>query len=451
MSTTPLKVLMVSNLYPPHYRGGYEVRCAQVAEAMVQAGHDIRVLTTVFGLPLSPAGKFQPLKEVINGVSVDRRLHNYAFGPQDPTRPYHWQQAQRELSDARYFQQLLREFKPDVVNWWNMNGISMTLLPLPAVAGVPDVHWIEYPWMVDEYGMHGEKVLPFWNSVWDGVWGPKIARPLFRWMGRRLEAQAQREGLPTRAFPNRPTHISFVSEYLRGLYREGGLEFPSSGVLFGGVPVEPFYAPIDPNREQATNLRVLYAGQLTRDRGLHVAIEAIGTLPKALQQRITLTVAGPIAEAYQAYYAEMVKLVEALGLTERVQFLGKVSHEQIAATYKQHDLLLFMSMREEGLPLVMVEAMLAGCAVVTTGSGGAVEIAQLAQLPLVEKGNAAAVSALLSTYVQDRSQLMKVAKRGQEIALQELSLPRMMERWQRLLRNLITSGRGTPSQRDVRG
>ncbi len=41
-----LRILVVTNLYPPHYHGGYELRCAQVAEAMQSAGHTVRVLTS---------------------------------------------------------------------------------------------------------------------------------------------------------------------------------------------------------------------------------------------------------------------------------------------------------------------------------------------------------------------------------------------------------------------
>ena len=66
-----MKILMVSNLYPPHYHGGCEVRCEQVAEALQLAGHDVRVLSTVGGLPLGPGGKFQPCTEILKGVRVD--------------------------------------------------------------------------------------------------------------------------------------------------------------------------------------------------------------------------------------------------------------------------------------------------------------------------------------------------------------------------------------------
>ena len=51
-----MRILIVSNLYPPHYEGGYEVRCAQVAEALTRAGHDVCVLTSRHGLRAGAPG-----------------------------------------------------------------------------------------------------------------------------------------------------------------------------------------------------------------------------------------------------------------------------------------------------------------------------------------------------------------------------------------------------------
>jgi glycogen synthase len=155
-----MKILMVSNFYPPHYRGGYEVRCKQVAETMHQRGYEVRVLTSVSGLPMDSLGGFPRQTEVIAGVQVDRWLDIYAYGPQSPLRPWTFFQAKRQLADARRFVNLLSEFKPDIVNWWSMNGLALNLLPIPGAVHIPDIHWIEHPWMIGEYGATGEKVAP---------------------------------------------------------------------------------------------------------------------------------------------------------------------------------------------------------------------------------------------------------------------------------------------------
>jgi glycosyltransferase involved in cell wall biosynthesis len=106
------------------------------------------------------------------------------------------------------------------------------------------------------------------------------------------------------------------------------------------------------------------------------------------------------------------------------------------ALYKQHDVLVFPSIRQEGLPLTMVEAMLAGCAVVTTGSGGAMEIATAADLPLFPKGDSAALARILTRLVTDRAEVTRIATCGQDVAVREFSLDRMLERWMATLRRL---------------
>ena len=89
-------------------------------------------------------------------------------------------------------------------------------------------------------------------------------------------------------------------------------------------------------------------------------------------------------------------LVHKQGLSERIEFLGKITTGDMPEIYKVHDVLVSPSTRQEGLPLNMVEALLAGCAVLTTGSGGALELASLARLPVFPKNDASAFGQLLT-------------------------------------------------------
>lgn len=428
-----MKILMVSNFYPPHYRGGYEVRCKQVAETMQQRGHEIRVLTSVSGLPMNSMGQFSRQTEVIKGVRVDRWLNIYAYGPQPPYRPWTLFQGKRLLADARRFIGILSEFKPDLINWWSMNGLAMNLLPLPKTFHIPDVHWIEHPWMVDEYGMAGEKVAPYWDSLWDGLWGPRRFQPLLRWLGRRWERRVHKEGLPTRQFPNAPSHMVFVSEFLRTFYRDAGLSFPSSEIIFGGVPTERFSSPVRKHNRES-HIRLLYAGQITPDRGLHTAVEAFAQLAPDLRTRMSLSVAG---HSPGEYFEGIQRRVKELGLEGAIRFLGKVPHDRMPEVYKEHDILLFMSTREEGLPLVMVEAMLAGCAVITTGSGGAIEVAEIADLPLIPKHDSLALTKRLTDLATHPEKLDDIARNGQEIAKKEFSLDVMIHRWESTIARIL--------------
>jgi glycosyltransferase involved in cell wall biosynthesis len=117
-------------------------------------------------------------------------------------------------------------------------------------------------------------------------------------------------------------------------------------------------------------------------------------------------------------------------------FVGRKSYEQMPQIYRCHDLLIAPSLRKEGLPLSMVEAMLSGCAVVTTGSGGAMEIARLANLPLFPKGDAIALGRILEDLIHNREAVDRIARRGQEVALREFSSDRMVDRFCATFHNL---------------
>ena len=232
--------------------------------------------------------------------------------------------------------------------------------------------------------------------------------------------------------------MCFVSEYLRKLHRDAGISFRSSEIIHGGVPVDTFFAPLE-QRKPAATLRLLFAGQMTEDRGLHTVVEAIGRLEPDARSNVTLSVAG--RGATNTYEDRVRELASQLGLVDRVTFLGRVPHSDMARTYQEHDVLVFPSMRDEGLPLTMVEAMLAGCAVVTTGSGGAEDIATAADLPLFPKGDAVALAQLLTSLIADPEAVSVLAARCQRVALDEFGLDRMMERWTATLERLVAQPR----------
>lgn len=428
-----MRILVVTNLYPPYYKGGYELRCKDVAEALQGSGHEVRVLTSGYGLPVTPLGGFRPRAEEVSGVRVYRYLNQYMFRPQPVWRPGRLVRPGRELADARHLLRLLSSFRPDVVSWWSMYGLAKTLLALPGRWNIADVHWIEHWWMIREYGPAGEKVARFWSDIWDGTWGPRLCRPLLRRWGRRWERRFEHAGLPTRAFPNRPRHVSFVSEYMRTLHREAGLDFPSSEVIHGGVRTEDFYEPLRTKPDPAGPLRLLYAGQLSRDRGLHTVVEAMARVSPGPRSQLRLSVAG---EGSAAYLDEVKARVLTLALTGSISFLGKVPRERMRDLYRQHDVLVFPSVRQEGLPLTMVEAMLAGCAVLTTGSGGAMEIAVPAALPMFPGNDPAALASLLAGLVAQQERVCEIAERGQKTVLKEFAFEAMVDRWSATLQRV---------------
>lgn len=107
--------------------------------------------------------------------------------------------------------------------------------------------------------------------------------------------------------------------------------------------------------ESARGDHLFYAGRLTEDKGLELSVAACE------QIGCRLRVAGP--EANTAFFGRIVS-------HPNVDFLGELTYAQLVEEYQQAKAFIYMTQYEEPFGLAVVEAMAAGCPVITTGRGG---------------------------------------------------------------------------------
>src|SRR5574341_1246443 len=107
-----LKVLVVSNFYPPHYIGGYELGCRDVVNELRARGHTLKVLTSTYGVgaPQVDGDVYRWLCEDLTGQQAREEL----------ARPKKYAEAMREVwrkewTNQRRFRRMVRAFRPDVV------------------------------------------------------------------------------------------------------------------------------------------------------------------------------------------------------------------------------------------------------------------------------------------------------------------------------------------------
>lgn len=109
-------------------------------------------------------------------------------------------------------------------------------------------------------------------------------------------------------------------------------------------------------------LRLLHVGRVVRTKGLRDAIRAMAHLPDL--PRVTLVSAGG-GEDLAPAQAEAA----ALGLGDRVSFLGRIPRAAVEAEYARADVFCFPSFREP-MGGVLFEAMAHGLPVITAARGG---------------------------------------------------------------------------------
>jgi glycosyltransferase involved in cell wall biosynthesis len=228
-----------------------------------------------------------------------------------------------------------------VVSWWGMGGLSLSLIERVRRKGLPAVMTIQDSW-------------PSYGAVTD-AWTR---------MARRLQPVApvlERVcGVPVRYDLERAGLYLFNSRYTADALAFAGFEPARSIVITPGVQgrfLSP--APAEP-----WSWRLLYVGRVHRDKGIDIAVAGLAELPA----EATLTIAGAGDDRYMA---DLRRQVAALGLEQRVLFVGPTPPEGLPALYAGADVVLFPIRWEEPWGLVPLEAMGIGRPVVATARGGA--------------------------------------------------------------------------------
>jgi glycosyltransferase involved in cell wall biosynthesis len=198
----------------------------------------------------------------------------------------------------------------------------------------------------------------------------------------------------------------------RALLRRG-----SVGVIYNGMP-DP-----GPPTERAHGPRVATVGCLARldfVKGIDVLLEAVASLPN-----VTVRVAGrgPDRRALEARSA-------VLGLDSRVTFLEWT--EDTSAFLRSIDIFVLPS-RAEGLPLSVIEAMLAGLPVVVTDVGSVRELVVHGSTGIVVPADdVVALSEALRTLVEDPDLRARYGVAARSRALEHFSSQAMLTAYEAL-------------------
>ncbi|MCK4233396.1 glycosyltransferase family 4 protein, partial [candidate division WOR-3 bacterium] len=120
------------------------------------------------------------------------------------------------------------------------------------------------------------------------------------------------------------------------------------------------------------NLKLLFVGQLWEAKGADLAIRSLSRLEEHGISAI-LTIVG---DGKKSYKRDLRKIAKENDIIDRVDFVGKVTREELKNFYRDNDILLFptYSWYKEPFGIVILEAMNQGISVIASNSGGPKEI-----------------------------------------------------------------------------
>lgn len=165
--------------------------------------------------------------------------------------------------------------------------------------------------------------------------------------------------------------VTALSEALAVATSEVGIPREKIHIIPNGVVTERFKPLLTSEREKL----IVYVGSFIERKGVKYLLQAVANaFPNLSGYQLVLIGDGP----EKAYLQD---LAQQLGIAERVRFLGFLPQDQVRHWLQRAKLFVLPSL-EEGLGVVLLEALACGTPIVASGVGGIVDVvtAEVGQL-----------------------------------------------------------------------
>lgn len=283
------------------------------------------------------------------------------------------------LANIRRLRAEMRRLQPDVVH----AQVAGEYAEAAAGAG--------RPWLLT---LHGVRFLEV--DLWQGF----LNRYYRGWFIKRSERRALQQA----------RHIISISPFIRTVF---------DGQLRGAIyeianPIEDaFYKIVS----QPNDGQLLFVGRLIPRKGVHTLLRAFAHLHRRLPtSQLRLAGGSGFSNELASYHADLQRFVLAAGLQDAVTFLGPLDKAALRHEYAHCSAVVLASVVETA-PMVIMEAMAAGKAVVSTDAGGARYLVEEGQSGLIVPPNdEAALAEALYQVLHDPACATAMGERARVVA-----------------------------------
>ncbi len=373
-----MRILVVIHEYPP-IGGGGGAAARDICRGLARRGHEVRVLTACY--------KDLPGFGMDEGVEVMRiRAHR-----QEPYRATFPEMTGFVLAGIWAGRKLTASWRPDIIHAHfavPAGAIAWTLSRLTNIPYILTAHLGDVPGGVPEKTDKWFRwILPFTHHIWNGA-----------------------------------ARIIAVSNYTRSL------------------ALRHYHLPIDviPNGVDGSALapreirvndppRIVFAGRFVEQKNPLQVPRVLATL-KDLPWECSMLGDGTLFEQTRAE-------IERLGLTGRFHLPGWVTPQKVQEEFSRADL-LFMPSRSEGLPVVGVQALASGLAILAGRAGGFADLVSDGENGYLHDGaDLQSLSSSLRLLLGNTSALRR-ARQNSLARAQAFDLTRVVDAYESLLKEV---------------
>ena len=184
----------------------------------------------------------------------------------------------------------------------------------------------------------------------------------------------------------------------------------------------------------ANTRHILFISPLSRaypSKGVNILLQALRRLKSQINDfKAYVAGTGDLEEHYKKY-------VLSNNLEKHVVFWGKLKHQDMPALYQQSNILVVPSLKSEGSPTVITEAMACGRPVIGTRVGGIPELIENNYNGIViEPNNAEVLYEKIKVLLTSTELASSMGQHGRTIAEQKYSWDIIAKKYEQLIQNI---------------
>jgi len=345
-----MKICYITNLYPPHVRGGAERIVARLAREERALGHEVHIVTSA---PFKTV-QFSVHTSVEGGITIHRVFHwalffNLHTGEHSvATRLVNLAWSLVNVGFAWRVARTLRQMRPDVVHTHNLAGTSFLIPAVLKSLRVRHIHTVHDVQLAvasgrlcagDEFDwIHAGPLARGFQFIQRALWGsPNVVTAPSSWL---LDYYKSKKFFPY-------SKLQLVRHYF-GAPVAARTEFPHAHI-------------------SRTKFTLLFVGQIERSKGVLMLIRIFSELSSR----------GELADAelVVAGTGEDLKSAEILASPcPAIHVVGDMDSSRVAHMMRAADVVVVPSLLYENSPTVIVEALSLGRPVSVSDIGGAAEL-----------------------------------------------------------------------------
>lgn len=314
-----MKILVLSNYYPPYYIGGYELACFDTVKYLESAGHDVCILT----------GEYKKTSKSYEKIYRKLKYINY----DDPS---YLNKNQIEEFNYEITKEVIEKYKPDLVYIWSLRLISLSPLWAVEKTKIKKVFEIGDFWMkgflsnsfLSKLKRKAKQVLPFFKAVNVEI-NPVII--VSNWMINEMKTKYSSKDI---------------------------FQIPN------GTKITK-----QKNKKDEHLMKYMFCGRLDYSKGLDISIKALSSLKDMNINDFEFHIYG---NGDPDYIYKCKKMIKVLNLEDEVFFHGQT--DSLESAYKENHILLMPTRMREPFGLVLIEAMNYGVVPIATNDYGPAEI-----------------------------------------------------------------------------